>query len=217
MKVPKNPTEVFSYICHFIFAIIITTSYESANEILINPEKPFLSDSSLFIPSTELFLAYTIIVSGWVGYSRSMIKWPHTDTKYGAFRFCLDLAILFCYFGIITLTNLQHDFREYFLGWVMGLFILFSMSDAVKIKEYYKRKGKDKKLRLRIGIGKTFIFTVIIGMIVYVIHDDAFKIKSELLNEDIGYFVYLVFIMFLMVTYRWWKWPITPQNRRPVK
>ena len=218
---PKTTTEIFPYICHFIFAIVIATSYESASRVFIDPEKPFildyiffilekpfLFDSSVFIPHAELLLVYIIIISGWVGYSRYMIKWPHTNTKAGAVRFSLDLTILFCYFGLITLTNFQ-GFRENFLDLIVVLFVLFSISDIARLHEHYKRsKGKTANSALARSFGKMGLTLAIIWIIAYVVQYNVLKIKSELINEDIGYLVYLILFMILMIGNCWLGWRI---------
>ena len=214
--IPKKPAEIFSYICHFIFAIIIANSYDTATKIFIAPEKIFLSDSNLIIPALELLLAYMIIISGWVGYSRSMIKWQHTNTKSGALRFSLDLAILFCYFGLISSADPQNIFREYFLNWIIVLFSLFIVWDILKIKEYYKKANNNKfNMALVKSFGKTGVFCIIFAFVPLTFN---FLLENQVgvINDEIIYGFILLFVMFLMLLYRYWKWSIPPQ-RSPIQ
>lgn len=212
--IPKKPAEIFSYICHFIFAIIIANSYDTATKIFINPEKIFLSDFSLIIPALELLLAYVIIISGWVGYSRSMIKWQHTNTKSGALRFSLDLAILFCYFGLISSADPQNIFREYFLNWIIVLFSLFIVWDILKIKEYYKKANNNKfNVALLRSFWKTVVFFIIFVVVVPFTFNFLLEIQVGIINDDIIYGFILLFVMFWILLYRYWKWSIPPQKR----
>ena len=100
---PKNSTEIFSYICHIIFAIIIATSYDSTTQVFMNSEKPFSESFESIIQGLEIILAYVVVISGWVGYSRSMLKWPHKDTKnrsYTIFTRSSDFILLFWFNSI---------------------------------------------------------------------------------------------------------------------
>ncbi len=216
--IPKKPADIFSYICHFIFAIIITNSYDSAKQIFINPESGFLADTSSIIPSLELFLAYVAIISGWVGYSRSMIKWPHTNTRFGALRFSLDLAILFCYFGLISSVDLENGFRDHFLNWIIALFTLFMIWDVIKLKEHY-RKENNYKFNIALGrsLTKTILFWLAFFVAVPVIFDSLLQNQIGIINDQVIYGSILILTISLLLLYRYWKWSIPPQKRSVTK
>ncbi len=210
----KKDKDIFSSICHFIFAVVIAISYNTAAgvffdpEVFFNPGVSFLTNLDSVIPILELLLAYVAIISGWVGYSRSIKKWPHTDGKLGAFRFSLDIAILFCYFGLLTSASPQNEFQNYFFYWLASLSILFIIWDAIKIKEYYQ-KGQPRKIAaLFRSLGKTiaFSFMIIIALPL------MFMILSENTNEVITYdTVYtgiLVSTMGVLIVYRYVKWSV---------
>ena len=207
---PKKPAEIYSFIAHFIFAVIIATSYETAIQVFINPDKALFSDFDSLIPSFELLLAYTAMVSGWVGYSRAMLKWPHTNTKAGALRFALDLAILFCYFGLIASADPQNGFKEHYMNWIITLFILFVVWDIVKSNEYRK---KNKTSALSKSFWKTVIFLIVFVLIVPWINNTLLDNQTGIINEEVVYGTILLFVTFLMLVYRYWKWSIPPQKR----
>lgn len=211
MLTPKKPAEIYSFIVHFIFAIIIGTSYQVALVVLINPEKPLFQDFVSIIPSLELLLAYTAIISGWIGYSRSMLKWAHTNTKFGVYRFVLDITILFCYFGLIASINSENIiFKEYFLKWITALFILFILWDLIKIIEH---KQKSLRHALDRSFWKTMIFLVIFISIVPWIYNYLLANQLGIINEETIYGGVLLFVTILLLLYRYWKWSIPPQKR----
>lgn len=216
MSVFKKPPDIFSYICHFIFAVIIATSYEHAAHVFINPEKPFLEDALSVILGLELLLAYTAIVSGWVGYSRSMIKWPHTNTKSGSFRFCLDLGILFCYFGLIASAEPGRGFQDYFLNWIIVLFALFVAWDILKLKEHYKKRRRKMRQALESSLGKTVAFLVVFSVFAPPAFDFIAENQTGVLTEPVTYGITLVLTIALMLLYRYWKWSIIPPQERNV-
>ena len=209
--VPKNPLEIFAYICHVIFAIIIATSYESAIKLFINPKESFLMNSTFVIYGLEFLLAYSAIISGWIGYARSMMKWPHTNTKYGTLRFSLDIAILFCYFGLLISADPENEFKNNFLKWIFVLFVLFLVSDFIKIKEYYKTRGKIVKQSLIRSIMKTTIFVIIIGVILHITTLQG----SKLIEDTAIYTIILLVVTSIMILYRYWKWSIPAHPYKP--
>ena len=212
MWTPKSHAEIYPFIVHFLFAVIIATSYETAILVFINPERAFSFNFESLIPGLELLLAYAAIISGWVGYSRSMIKWPHQNTKSGVSRFVLDLAILFCYFGLIVLADPQNNtFKENFVSWLVAMFVLFFIWDLAKIIEY--RKPHVSKALWR-SLLKTIIFLILITM-TYMLFPTVSKLlgwieKSDatLTSDNIVYGVFLIVITALMILYRYWKWSI---------
>lgn len=212
---PKKPAEIFSYICHFIFAIIIATSYDTAKQIFINPEKMIFADFDSIILSLELLLAYVTIISGWVGYSRSMIKWPHTNTKLGAFRFTLDLAILFCYFGLISSIDIQNEFRDYFLYWISALFILFILWDIIKTREHYNKKNNQKfNIALENSFLKTVTFLTIFILIIPFIFQLWLQNQIGIITDQVIYGIILIITILCMLFYRYWKWSMPPHKQK---
>lgn len=215
--IPKKPNEIFSYICHFIFAIVIASTYETATNVFMNPEIPYLSNTDSFISSLEIFLAYVAIISGWVGYTRSMIKWPHKNTKEGAFRFALDITILFCYFGLIESTHPQNAFQNYFLYWLTALFGLFLIWDIFKIKEYHEKNESKRNTALVRSFLKTIGFFLIIAIIIPIIYNTSLEHKTGVITDDIIYIIILGFTIFVLLAYRYLKWSVHLEPRMKTK
>ena len=217
MYLIKKPNEVFSYICHFIFAIVIALSYETAIPVFMNSDVPFLSSFDSIMPGVELFVAYVVIISGWIGYSRSMVRWPHKDNKVGALRFSFDIAILFCYFGLIISNQHPDGFRTYFLQWILAIFVMFIIWDFLKIIEHYEKNERNRNVglfrRFVITIFFTISFLLISGVFTYLIEN-----PFEIANYDISYLIILVATAFLALAYRYMKWripsPPHPKNTR---
>ena len=204
---------MFSYICHFIFAIVIATSYDTATLVFVNPNMPFLSSPESLIFGLEMLLAYVAIVSGWVGYSRSMIKWPHSNTRAGSLRFSLDIAILFCYFSLITSASPQNVFREYFLEWLVALFALFTLWDILKISEHRERNQLQRNRSLSISFVKTVLFFVLFILIFFTEpHISEWSSQTNGM-DNIVYIIVLVIVILILLFYRYVKWSMRMASR----
>lgn len=209
---PRKRTEIFAYICHFIFAIIIANSYETATEVFINPGWTFLTDSSALTSALELFLAYVIAISGWVGYARSMTKWPHADTKAGTVRFVLDITILFGYFWLISSAGTQNEFDLNFLYWIVGLFSMFIVWDTLKRSEHIKKyEGSNNSLDS--SLLKTGIF---LGIFVFVTIGYNLLLENQvgIINKEIIYPGTLILCSILVIIYRYVKWAVPSKKRK---
>lgn len=188
---------------------MIATSYDTATHVFINPETPFLSNTDSIVTSFEMLLAYVAIISGWVGYSRSMIKWPHKNTKAGALRFSLDIAILFCYFGLITSAQPQNEFQNHFLSWISTLFVLFVLWDLLKIKEHYEKNETKRNSALLRSFFKTCVFLIIFAFGVPFAFALSSENKTDIIDDDMIYMGVMSLTIFLLLLYRYVKWSIS--------
>ncbi|MGB7952647.1 MAG: hypothetical protein WCF23_01595, partial [Candidatus Nitrosopolaris sp.] len=93
-------SEFYKYIVFVGFAVIIGQSFVKSTTILI----PFnrLSTYDGFENAFMLILVYFFIVTSWIGYFRSIIKKPHTETKIGTARFGTDLFILYMFYYMLN-------------------------------------------------------------------------------------------------------------------
>ena len=225
---PKEAQYIFPFVCHFIFAIIIANSYEVAAEVFLRPEVPIYSSLESILPAMELVVAYTAIISGWIGYSRSMIKWPQKDTKYGTIRFFIDLIVLFCYFGLIDAADPESGpFKEQFLSWMVMLFVLFMVWDGFKWQDHKSRSSgtrskttqnekrrryttpNDKRLRKSAVLTVLFLIVFAIPLVTDWQVDDIWKD-----NQDTLYAAALLLTIALLLAYRYLKWPLGERKRR---
>jgi hypothetical protein len=206
----KEPGEIFSYVCHIIFAVIIAISYESATNILINSEKPLLSNMLYYgVWMLELLLAYLMLVSGWINYGRSMMVWQYSDGKLGTSRFILDLIILFCYFGLIVSAGQEQELGNYFLIWFVILFVLFTVWDYIKIAEEKRSNKKQKKSEKIFTVSFFYLILIIISIVFIFLMWTEYNI---LIIDEPYYPFILIFIIIFVLSYRYLKWPI-PLNK----
>ena len=219
--IPQKPEEAFSFICHFIFAIVIANSYDLAAKVFLSPPDPVYSSLDLFLTALELSVGYVAIIAGWLGYARSVSKWPHQDTKYGMLRFVTDIAVLFCYFGLIEAADPTHDvFRDQFTGWICALFLLYFVSDVFKRQDHKsKTYNTNNNRRLKVSMVLTLIFLGV-SVVLYVLNAHA----RGLWDSDNGalYLMILVGTIFMLLLYRVPKWNVDktrtrdkPSRKRP--
>ena len=66
-------------------------------------------------------------------------------------RFVTDLAVLFCYFGLIEAADPVRDvFRGQFMFWILAMFFLYALSDLLKNLYHESRSynaSKNRELR----------------------------------------------------------------------
>ena len=209
MKLVFKPHEIYSFIVHFIFAIILTQSFTITSSILFFPDDPIYTNQDSFIQAIELLFVYVIIISGWVGYSRSMIKWPHTDKREGVMRFILDLGILFTYFMLISLID-ENKLQNHIHELLIILYFLYLVWDIIKIKEY------DKKVKL---FTKTFasLIKTVFFLTLFIIYSIIFTgimswINLSWITFDTLYLIDIGILVFLILSYRKWKWQINAKS-----
>jgi hypothetical protein len=79
---PQTVRDFFQYAIHVIYAIILTTSFDIAAKVSIPIGKinPVLHETN-FVNAMGLLLVYIVIISGWVGYTKSIAKRPHEGGK----------------------------------------------------------------------------------------------------------------------------------------
>ena len=216
--IPKKHTEIFSYICHFIFAIIIANSYGIAYNVFFSSNGTFITNSDLVMPTIELIFVYFIIISGWVGYARSMVKWQHKNSKLGATRFILDLMILFCYFGLLSLTNVSDDltstneFKDQFLYWILTIFTLFIVWDIVK---FFEHKGKYRICDRLVWSGIKTVSTFILLLIFSLILESSKDFEYGIINEQNTYNLIFISTFIVVIGYRWIKWSNNKRDKLP--
>lgn len=211
--IPKKPEEAFSFICHFIFAIVIANSYDLAARVFLSTAEPAYSGLDPFLATLELSVAYVAILSGWLGYVRSVRKWPHHDTKYGTIRFVIDITILFCYFGLIEAADpAQGVFRDQFTGWICALFVLYFVSDILKRQDHKSKTPNTARNRqLKTSMTLTVAFLALSAGL-YLFNASG----TGLWDADDGalYMIVLAAAIFLLLMYRVPKWRVDKTRRR---
>lgn len=163
--------------------------------------------------SMSLLLSYVFIISGWVGYTKSINKRPHTENLLGNARFVLDLIILFLAFYLLSLTN--PDKSERFIPvfgtfvWLFPItFIVYFIWDMIKLFEY---KGSEQSISFS-RARKTLYALVLFGFqyLIYVyIIAPYFYDDIQWNNEPVSELVLFVSSLIIIVLYRKSKWLVT--------
>lgn len=199
---PKDPPEVFPYIIHFIFAIVIANSYVTAKQVFVDSWPLLLHNYDVLAHILGLVVVYIIIISGWIGYSRSLIKWPYKDTKLSVYRFILDFAVLFCYFVLVNIIEVIGDFELYLSAWIVILFTCFVLWDILKLIENKKIGDKDNIRRMNRSLAITVIFFVISSIFLIIYH-----------TFDVIFIVLIAVELLIVLGFRYYKWPIVKKGK----
>ena len=104
---PKSLTEFFQYAVHLIYAIVIGLSFEIAGKVVIPIEK--VNDYPSALNVGILILSYFIVVTSWIGYTKSIIKHKHSENISGILRFGIDLLIVFMFYYLVSLTDPSNE------------------------------------------------------------------------------------------------------------
>jgi hypothetical protein len=223
---PANVTEFYPFAVHIIYAVIVTISFEIAGNVFIPFNTAFSSYDNI-LRSTSLLLSYVFIISGWVGYTKSINKRPHTENWLGNTRFVIDLVILFLAFYLLSLTNPDKIDRFIIVFgtfvWLFPItFIVYFIWDMFKLAEY--RNVVQEKSTSFSRARKTLYALVLFGfqylIYVYVIvpyfYDDI-----QWNNEPVSELILLITSLIIIVLYRNSKWIVTgtsfprkPRRRR---
>ena len=190
---------------HILFAIVIGHSFIMASDVIIPIQT--LVDSTYHKPASTLMFSYILIVSGWIGYSRSISIRPHRDTALGAMRFVFDLIILFEYFYLLQIayTGPIEDFPLV----VVVIFLTYLLSDTVKCYEYPPRTRARIKQRMKITIGTLVVVFVAVGTC----YDNTHADVALALGMD-AHILSIVIFSVLVILYRSLKWNLTQRRRR---
>jgi hypothetical protein len=99
--------DFYKYVVFVVVAVIIGQSFVKSTTILI----PFnrLSTYDGFENAFMLILVYFFIVTGWIGYFKSIMRKPHKETKIGTARFGTDLFILYIFYYMLNLVSNKKD------------------------------------------------------------------------------------------------------------
>jgi hypothetical protein len=132
----KKLSAFYRDLLELIVAVIIGQSFFQADAIFIPLSKVLVGERGI-VDGLGMFMAYFIVISGWIGYYRSVNKEPHKG-RAGNMRFVLDLAIVFLTYYIVSVANPTSagHFGDIF-QWVLPvMFIFYLLWDVTKTIEY---------------------------------------------------------------------------------
>jgi len=211
---PKTLTDFYQYAIHLIYAIIISQSFSLASVIFVPIENLFSFEG--FLKGFALFLAYTIVITGWVGWSKSIIRNPHSENVLGNFRFVTDLFILFWFYYLINLTNPEkiNAYGETFV-WVLpvifGSYIMWDMLKYFEYKSDTPEEIKHRKKRLKITIYFWIAFVAQGVLYSYAVNFQPFLKWGENSAWNI---IFISASFALIIAYRWKKWVVPRAIKR---
>jgi hypothetical protein len=213
----KTVAEFYPFSVHLIYAVIIAISFGEAARVVI-PINSIWSSYDNLERSFALLFAYFIIISGWVGYSKSISKRPHSDNRLGTARFVVDLFILFLVFYLISLTD-PSKFPKFslifpiFLWTIAANFIAYLVWDALKYFEY--RHTKEEK-RTSVSRGRKTLYYFILILTVSIVYGivsppyNTLKWNGILIWD----FMFILFVFVIVFFYRKSKWIVPPNKPR---
>lgn len=144
----KKLSAFYRTLLEVIVAIIIGQSFFQADAIFIPMSKIWTTPIGA-IDAAGMLMAYFIVISGWIGYYRSVSKEPHKG-RAGNARFILDLTIVFFTYYIVSVANPNSEahFNEIFLWVLPALFVFYLLWDVTKFIEY-KNDVNNRSIRWR--------------------------------------------------------------------
>ncbi|UVS68461.1 hypothetical protein NWT39_11185 [Nitrososphaera viennensis] len=217
----KKLSEFYRNFLEIMVAVIIGQSFVQVDHIFI-PFSNVLSDYRSFIDASGMLMVYFIVVSGWIGYHRSITKNPHKG-KLGNARFVVDLVVVFLTYYIVSVANPESkghfgDIFQWILPIMFGLYLLW---DILKILEYREEEREEHKIRVRRMIITATFFALFIAF--------SFLYQYQLSFWDNPYpttppwnkthfdFTFIIYTFALVFFYRGIKWPVKGKLPKPKK
>ena len=176
----------YSKATHILFAIVLGHSFLLAPDVIIPINIAF--DPANHTAAMALMFSYTMIILGWIAYTRSVSRHPHKDTRWGVTRFTLSIVILFEYFYLLQISQTEHVADLPFV--VAAIFGTYVISDWIKSREYGARYRKRFERRTRITVDAFALSTIIASF-------------DSIINIDVLTFGLLTLLVFGFSTAKW--------------
>lgn len=192
---PQTRRDFFQYAVHIIYAAILAFSFQYvAIDFIPFDSIKTATDKVNFL---ALLFVWGFMISGWLGYTKSISYKPHSEGFWGAFRFVLDLIISFfmLYLVIITIkdgfvANFGNAF-SYVIPVIFGLFIAW---DLVKYAEYRSNDEQSNRyLRTRANF-TIFTFLALLAQSLY------YYIFAGNVNIGISYDINSTYFWFMIAS-----------------
>jgi hypothetical protein len=193
LSAPRELPDFYKYTVDIIYAFIIGQSFLQLDN-LVFPIQNITRYSSDII---GFALIYFIIVTGWIGYHRSISVHPHIGLL-GNARYGFDLLILFIVYYLLVAANPygKTPYNEIFVWILPFLFLLYVIWDGIKVFEY-----RQKGVRYTLDINR-FVITFLVAIVtvalssIYIetINSDTYSIVNNKTSFDI-WFILLYFLI----------------------
>ena len=141
---PETTSDFFQFAIHVINAAIIAFSFELIKDDFIPFE--LINSFSELVNFIAVLFVWGFLISGWVGYTKSINEKPHKEGLIGNLRFVTELVISFFMlylFIIVDKDKFEIYFGSAFLWVIPAIFGLFIIWDILKSYEYrneYERR-----------------------------------------------------------------------------
>jgi hypothetical protein len=212
-----NPPEFYAFAIHTIYAIILAVSFQTAQDLFIPFSK--IEDYGEMVNTVAVFFVYMLLISGWIGYTRSISERPHRSSPLGNIRFILDIIIVFIVFYLTALLRpetFHNNFSEVFWWILPVLFTLYVFWDFVKLYEYKEISSDEEENKIEFEINKTrfwktfyfFIAILVLALVFYLHITQIVIINPSLTNYDRMYFFFIVLSSVIILLFRLVKWGI---------
>jgi hypothetical protein len=141
----SEPNRIYRNSIDLIIGVIVGASFLSIEGVFV-PFWNIFFDLHQAVNAAGIALAYFIVITGWVGYHRSVTIRPHLGNL-GMLRYGIDLLILFFWYYIVTTAPPDSPTRygELFLWVLPTVFTLYLIWDVVKYFEY-SRQPEDERV-----------------------------------------------------------------------
>ena len=180
-------SDIYTHFIDILFAIVIGQSF-----VLINSPEGYKywwtrPRENLFGIVT-LILIYGLVITSWIGYHRSIRKFPIKTPS----RFLVDISLLFVYYmGFVNANDFQFVLVVFFAS-----FLLYFVWDLLRLFEYQKDM-------LKLGLIKRSLISLIFWfffLVIYLLYVYALR------EMEWTYGAYIIIILTLLVLYRYLKW-----------
>jgi hypothetical protein len=211
LDTPKTLPDFFQHAINVLFAFVIISSFDIATHLFVPLSN--LLEYVNFERSLALIFVYFFIITGWIGYFKSITHKEHTETKLGIARFGLDLIIVYLYYYLVTLVvnNNYGDIFNWGLPTIVGLYVLW---DILKWFEYRNDLNSETEKASRIN--RTLITAILLAgvLIQSYIHYYIISIIPSLLFGKIivWEFMFIVTSIVMVLLYRRRKWLVRSES-----
>jgi hypothetical protein len=153
---PKTTSGFYKFTIDIIYSFIIGLSFLQLDGMIT----PVGKISENIIPLFGVGLIYGIIISGWVGYHRSIMLHAHWR-ELGTLRYLLDLCIMFIVYNLLLVSDPSSKtmYAQIFVFLSPALFTLYVWWDAVKFFELRRKYPQYMGATNHIKI--TFVFGMV--------------------------------------------------------
>ena len=155
-----------------------------------------------------LVFSYILIVSSWIGYSRSTSIRPYKDTGRGIARFVFDLIILFEYFYLLQIIQTEHINSFAAVVWV--IFLTYALSDIIKVFEHSTQVRAQIESRAKVT---TRLFAL--GSLVLIAHYLGWYAEIAVVVGISAHILTVITFTILVIAYRCAKWNLKQKHPWP--